>query len=340
MARSVPPYAKRIVKTLRSDQESLRSSELPFVDTAEVIRVRGGVQVVPTHGHATYDEDDLIWNIDPESVKVGDQLTIGRDPIDNPIVLGLVDAMQPDPALHPTHKKLRREFDDLKGHTKTWKQPVDTTLLLPNKGNKEGDVRLVLGTGELYYWNETITNWVIIGVSSLPNASLDDLNDVVITNESAGQLLSFNGTNWVNTNTISASLSMTSGTHITLPDAPVHQTDAVNKAYVDSLVASVLGVTITPTAFVGTGDSPYLVLPTDQAIIANVSAGPLTIILPANHTNGTVYEIKDETGTSDIHNITVISADGDLIDGLPTTVLNTTYQMITLVSDGTNWYII
>src|SRR5688572_4489146 len=108
---------------MRSDVAQAQRKTLPAVETAQVVTLKGGVQLQPASSEVIYDEDDVLWNIDPDSLKVGDTVTLLRDPDENPIVTGLIDGMQPDPSIHPTHIRLRNQFDRLKSSVASWKPP-------------------------------------------------------------------------------------------------------------------------------------------------------------------------------------------------------------------------
>ncbi len=58
---------------------------------------------------------------------------------------------------------------------------------------KTGDFCWLKSPGAFYYYNGT--TWVPLG----SDISLDELSDVVLTGPTAGQVLGYNGTNWVNT---------------------------------------------------------------------------------------------------------------------------------------------
>jgi hypothetical protein len=358
MGTPVPRYAKGIVKSMRSDVAREQRKVLPSVDTAEVVSLKGGVQIRPSNGNIVYDEDDIFWNIDPAGVKVGDTVTLLRDPDENPIVTGLSDGMNPDPALHPTHVKLRNEFDRLKSSAATWKAPVNTVADLPDSGNKPGDVRLVGTLNRLYRWRVTsgVGSWVALGGSGGSGAEyIDDLLDVTITDPQVGDAIVFDGVGWVNQpvsapvtdewvdttgDTMTGPLVMSPGTDITLPDAPVDPTDAVNKAYVDAAIAIALNAatTLVPTVVVTT--PTYTATPNDQAILVNYCTGQAIITLPANHIMDKVYEIKDIGGCAAFNNHKIVSEDGDTIDGLAEFEMNMNWQSVTVISDGNNWFII
>lgn len=115
-----------------------------------------------------------------------------------------------------------------------------------NGGNVEIDAQLALGDltnvsvagptpGQLLTWNGT--NWI---AANLAISVLDDLADVIITTPAADQLLVYNGTDWVNT-TVN-SLGSIAGNSGTLP------IDSVSKAITISgsggITTSVSGATL------------------------------------------------------------------------------------------------
>ena len=65
-----------------------------------------------------------------------------------------------------------------------------------------------------------------------------------------------------------------------------------------------------------------------------------TMTLPENATLGTQYIIKDVAGGAGTYNITIARTGSDTIDGQTSQVINTNYASVTLVSDGSNWFIV
>lgn len=85
-------------------------------------------------------------------------------------------------------------------------------------------------------------------------------------------------------------------------------------------------------------DSPYTVLGTDQYLSCNVSAGVLTIDLPDAPATGRVFSIKDSGGNSNVNNITVTTTGGTVtIDGATTFVINSIYEAIDVIFNGTSY---
>lgn len=133
--------------------------------------------------------------------------------------------------------------------------------------------------------------------------------------------------------TAANTLSLGSGNTIQSSFTPATGNDLTNKTYVDSKVS---GVQLeTPT----TVTSNYTALTTDRTVLVNATS-PSIISLPATHTSGQKINVKDISGAAGTNNITVNSADGDLLDGATTAVISTNSQALTFLSNGTNWFII
>jgi hypothetical protein len=78
----------------------------------------------------------------------------------------------------------------------------------------------------------------------------------------------------------------------------------------------------------------------DCALLVDSTGGPITVTLPATPLNRTRFEIKDKFGTAGTNNITVNCAGIETIDGASDYILNSPYESISLVCDGSNWYLI
>lgn len=82
--------------------------------------------------------------------------------------------------------------------------------------------------------------------------------------------------------------------------------------------------------------SPYTALGSDDFIPVNSVGGVITINLPAAPATGKGYTIADISGSAVTNNITV-SGNGFQINGGGSYVLNTAFQSVTVVFNGTNW---
>jgi len=87
-----------------------------------------------------------------------------------------------------------------------------------------------------------------------------------------------------------------------------------------------------------TKTSSYTITTGDQIIIADAASGEINITLPtAVGSTGTYYTVK-RINTS--NSVTIVTTSSQLIDGGSTVVLSTQYQSVTVVSNGSNWFII
>lgn len=92
-------------------------------------------------------------------------------------------------------------------------------------------------------------------------------------------------------------------------------------------------LTVTP---VNNAASPYTVLTTDSFLAVNTSGGVVTIRLPDAPSTGRVFYVKDSNGTAAASNITVTTVGGAVnIDGATSFVMNTAYESINVIFDGT-----
>lgn len=86
--------------------------------------------------------------------------------------------------------------------------------------------------------------------------------------------------------------------------------------------------------------SPYVVAATDTYISVNCSVIPITVQLPNAPATGRVYIIKDRTGNANVNNITVTTVGGVVnIDGAATFVMNTIFESIQVIFNGTAYEI-
>lgn len=312
----IKKYALDLVEDLRNDALKAKDLDLPAIDLADVIRIKPEIVIEPHHQEIEYEEDYLIFKIDPSTLKVGDTVVIGRDPSHQPIVLGIADGNNEDPFADPDMLAFKENTDYLRENTQHWKSSVTEDADLPTGDNDDGDLRFSKDSNVIFRWDGDGNVWVAASGAS-------------------GNFVPTAGGN------MTGDLIMDPGTMITLPDAPVDPTDVVNKAYVDALFALCCGTPVIPTILIDVTDSMpcYNALVTDQVILVDCSAGPVSICLPAVHTSGQFYEIKDWSGTAATNNITLISDPPDLIELGLTFVMNVNLQAITVISDGTDWYV-
>ncbi len=87
-----------------------------------------------------------------------------------------------------------------------------------------------------------------------------------------------------------------------------------------------------------TGTS-YTITSSDTVVIADASSNNVTITLPAaSGVTGYRYYVKRKDGSA--NTVTIARTGSDTIDGATSQTLNQQYTSATVVSDGSNWYII
>jgi len=85
-------------------------------------------------------------------------------------------------------------------------------------------------------------------------------------------------------------------------------------------------------------DSPYTVLTTDEYLSCDVSSGVLTIELEDAPSAGRMVYIKDMGGDAATNNITVTTVGGVVtVDGSTSYTMNTDYQSVMVVFNGTSY---
>jgi len=113
--------------------------------------------------------------------------------------------------------------------------------------------------------------------------------------------------------------------------------DSVGPA-LDELRAAVASSDPSTTKTITSSDSPYTISATEDVILVNTSDSAITVKLPAKAAGRRVV-VKDSTGNSSTHNITVEpSGGGETIDGTANLKLNINFCSISIVCDGSNWF--
>jgi len=114
-------------------------------------------------------------------------------------------------------------------------------------------------------------------------------------------------------------------------------------------LSGLTGLTVTgPTTLNGAqiyklttpGAYPYIVLSTDYIILVDTSAAR-TINLPNAPTTGQSFVIKDTVGTANAFNVTVTTVGGVVtIDGATSQAINTNWECLTVIFEGTSYRVI
>ena len=88
-------------------------------------------------------------------------------------------------------------------------------------------------------------------------------------------------------------------------------------------------------------NSDYTVGSADHVILMHGMNAGRTVNIPAAQCNsGRVLIVKDRDGTAATHNITIATGGSETIDGGATHTMSTNRGSVTLISDGSNWFII
>lgn len=96
----------------------------------------------------------------------------------------------------------------------------------------------------------------------------------------------------------------------------------------------------TSLTYTNVNATPYVVLTTDEYLSVDTSALSITVQLPNAATSGRVFIIKDRTGAAATRNITVTTVGGAVnIDGATTFVMNTNFQAIQVIGNGSTYEI-
>ena len=207
-------------------------------------------------------------------------------------------------------------------------------------------------------------------------AQLDDLSDVVITNATTGEVLRYNGSNWVDaqlaysdlTGTPSLATVATTGAYSDLSGTPSLATVATTGAYSDLSgtptlgTAAALNVGTSASQVVqldgsaklpavdgsqltnlpsGGGGYTYSAVSTATTAVANYHysvTGTTTITLPAASSNANSQIRVKNMGAN---TVTIAITGGDTIDGQSSASMPTQYQSLTFMSNGSNgWEIV
>ena len=108
----------------------------------------------------------------------------------------------------------------------------------------------------------------------------------------------------------------------------------------NTITISATGTTTLTYTAVNHAASPYTVLSTDDYLGVDVTAGVVTILLPNTTTTGRTFVIKDKVGLAATSNITVTTVGGAVtIDGATSFVMNTAYEAVSLIFNGTSYEI-
>jgi hypothetical protein len=167
---------------------------------------------------------------------------------------------------------------------------------------------------------------LLAGATTVADAMdvLDALDAGVPASATDGSTLYYSS-GWVESNIIfNDHANAEVGINTQTPNATLH----VN----GSLSAKIVTVTANYDMTSGTNSDLY-------TLLCNNTAGAITVTLPAVASSaGRVYHIKKISGAS--NDVVIDGSSSETIDGEATSTLDTQYEAVTVVCDGTAWYIV
>lgn len=95
-----------------------------------------------------------------------------------------------------------------------------------------------------------------------------------------------------------------------------------------------------PFVYTNVAVTPYVVLGTDYYLSVNTSIISITVKLPDSPAANTQFVIKDRSGNAELNNIILTTVTGLVtIDGVVSYAMNTNYQSVNIVFNGSNYEI-
>ena len=138
------PYATDIVREIRREQDR-RNKRIPsYIDLAQVDRIKPSIIITPHHSTIEYDDDDLMFQINPDTLEIGDTVIIGQDPSGQPVVLGIADSSGGPLARDIT--ELRTAIAQIKRGIKKLSITTVDNFLPKTGGTMTGDIIMSSGT--------------------------------------------------------------------------------------------------------------------------------------------------------------------------------------------------
>ena len=202
-----------------------------------------------------------------------------------------------------------------------------------------GSYNILLGTGSGALYNTSETSNIVIGAQAVGVTGESNVLRLGSgTGSGIGQLskafiYGIDGVNVGSTATVVTEVSNQLGTAVITAGTGITITPGANLITISSSGTSILDYTNVNT-------TPYVVFVTDDFLSVDSSGAPITVQLPNAATLGITYVIKDRTGSAGTNAITVTTVGGAVnIDGATTFVMNTNYQAISIIGNGTTYEI-
>lgn len=175
-------------------------------------------------------------------------------------------------------------------------------------------------------WLLSTNDPIVLDTTNLSFIQLPSLNDLL-----AGAGLTKTGS----TVDVGQGIGMTVNANDVAIDTAVVPRKAVDNVFTGNNTFAGMNLAVTSTSANNSINAGV-----DNVQLVDTTGGPVTITLPASHTVGDWFTVKDAGGAAATNAITVDPADADTIDGAATYSIASNYEAITVISNGTNWFII
>jgi hypothetical protein len=190
----------------------------------------------------------------------------------------------------------------------------------------------------------TITNADISATAAIAKSKLAPLNigdsDVSAISESKVTNLTSDLAGKINASVLTAKGDLLTATATSTPARLGVGTDGfvliANSGAATGLQWAAMPSTNMHTVVTKTGS--YTATTNDEVILVNAASGPVAITLPTAASNSNEYTIKKIDSSA--NNVTVATTSVQTIDGGTTAVIKVQYASVSVVSDGSNWFII
>ena len=92
---------------------------------------------------------------------------------------------------------------------------------------------------------------------------------------------------------------------------------------------------------ISNSDTPYSVATSTDYLLVRTNGGVVRVVLPLASVmgSGRRFMIKDATGNATTNNITIAVSGTDTIDGASSFTVDVNFASVSVLSDGSNWFV-